>query len=70
VERVLARFVNPRPQDDVEHVDYQTLRKLAKGDHLLGPTAMVCRAVALGITVTPSKPPARSIPKALRVGHP
>jgi mannitol-1-phosphate 5-dehydrogenase len=40
VEHVLARFTNPRLQDDVERVGRQPLRKLAKGDRLLGPTAL------------------------------
>jgi mannitol-1-phosphate 5-dehydrogenase len=40
VERVLARFVNPKLHDDVVRVGRQPLRKLAKGDRLLGPTLM------------------------------
>jgi len=40
VERVLARFANPKLHDDVERVGRQPLRKLAKGDRLLGPTVM------------------------------
>jgi mannitol-1-phosphate 5-dehydrogenase len=40
VERVLARFVNPKLHDDVVRVGRQPLRKLAKGDRLLGPTMM------------------------------
>ncbi|KAI0282438.1 mannitol-1-phosphate 5-dehydrogenase [Russula brevipes] len=40
VGRVLARFANPKLHDDVERVGRQPLRKLAKGDRLLGPTAM------------------------------
>ena len=40
VERALARFANPKLHDDVVRVGRQPLRKLAKGDRLLGPTAM------------------------------
>ncbi|KAH9012231.1 mannitol dehydrogenase domain-containing protein [Lactarius deliciosus] len=40
VERALHRFVNPKLHDDVVRVGRQPLRKLAKGDRLLGPTAM------------------------------
>jgi len=40
VERVLARFANAKLHDDVERVGRQPLRKLAKGDRLLGPTVM------------------------------
>jgi mannitol-1-phosphate 5-dehydrogenase len=40
VERVLARFANPKLHDDVVRVGRQPLRKLAKGDRLLGPTVM------------------------------
>jgi mannitol-1-phosphate 5-dehydrogenase len=40
VVRVLHRFVNPKLHDDVVRVGRQPLRKLAKGDRLLGPTAM------------------------------
>ena len=40
VERVLSRFTNPKLHDDVERVGRQPLRKLAKGDRLLGPTVM------------------------------
>ncbi|KAH9987941.1 mannitol-1-phosphate 5-dehydrogenase [Russula compacta] len=40
VERVLARFANPKLHDDVERVGRQPLRKLARGDRLLGPTVM------------------------------
>jgi len=40
VERVLSRFTNPKLHDDVERVGRQPLRKLAKGDRLLGPTMM------------------------------
>jgi mannitol-1-phosphate 5-dehydrogenase len=40
VERVFSRFTNPKLQDDVERVGRQPLRKLSKGDRLLGPTAM------------------------------
>jgi len=40
VRCVLSRFTNPKLHDDVERVDRQPLRKLAKGDRLLGPTAM------------------------------
>lgn len=41
VMRVLHCFVNPKLHDDVAHVCRQPLRKLAKGDRLLGPTVMV-----------------------------
>jgi mannitol-1-phosphate 5-dehydrogenase len=37
VERVLARIANPKLHDDVVRVGRQSLRKLAKGDRLLGP---------------------------------
>ncbi|KAI0246768.1 mannitol-1-phosphate 5-dehydrogenase [Lactifluus subvellereus] len=40
VERALSRFANPKLHDDVVRVGRQPLRKLAKGDRLLGPTAM------------------------------
>lgn len=40
VERVLVRFANPKLHDDVERVGRQPLRKLARGDRLLGPTVM------------------------------
>ena len=40
VQRVLHRFVNPKLHDDVVRVGRQPLRKLAKGDRLLGPTVM------------------------------
>ncbi len=40
VERVFSRFANPKLHDDVERVGRQPLRKLSKGDRLLGPTAM------------------------------
>ena len=40
VERVFSRFTNPKLHDDVERVGRQPLRKLSKGDRLLGPTAM------------------------------
>ncbi|KAI0289785.1 mannitol dehydrogenase C-terminal domain-containing protein [Multifurca ochricompacta] len=40
VERVLARFANSKLHDDVVRVGRQPLRKLAKGDRLLGPTVM------------------------------
>jgi mannitol-1-phosphate 5-dehydrogenase len=40
VERALARFANPKLHDDVVRVGRQPLRKLAKGDRLLGPTVM------------------------------
>ena len=40
VARVLHRFVNPKLHDDVVRVGRQPLRKLAKGDRLLGPTEM------------------------------
>jgi mannitol-1-phosphate 5-dehydrogenase len=37
VEHVFARFANPKLHDDVERVGRQPLRKLSKGDRLLGP---------------------------------
>jgi mannitol-1-phosphate 5-dehydrogenase len=37
VEKVLARFENPLMKDDVVRVGRQPLRKLGKGDRLLGP---------------------------------
>ncbi|KAI0260976.1 mannitol-1-phosphate 5-dehydrogenase [Gloeopeniophorella convolvens] len=40
VERVLSRFANTKLHDDVVRVGRQPLRKLAKGDRLLGPTTM------------------------------
>ena len=40
VERVVARFANPKLHDDVERVGRQPLRKLSKGDRLLGPTVI------------------------------
>jgi mannitol-1-phosphate 5-dehydrogenase len=40
IARVLRRFVNPKLHDDVVRVGRQPLRKLAKGDRLLGPVAM------------------------------
>ncbi|KAH8978372.1 mannitol dehydrogenase domain-containing protein [Lactarius hatsudake] len=40
VERALHRFMNPKLHDEVVRVGRQPLRKLAKGDRLLGPTAM------------------------------
>jgi mannitol-1-phosphate 5-dehydrogenase len=40
IERVLRRFMNPKLHDDVVRVGRQPLRKLAKGDRLLGPVAM------------------------------
>lgn len=40
IARVLRRLVNPRLHDDVLRVGRQPLRKLAKGDRLLGPVAM------------------------------
>ena len=48
VERVLARFTNPKLHDDVERVGRQPLRKLSKGDRLLGPT-VIARAYGLPI---------------------
>jgi mannitol-1-phosphate 5-dehydrogenase len=48
VERVFSRFTNPKLHDDVERVGRQPLRKLSKGDRLLGPTAM---ARALGLPI-------------------
>lgn len=48
VERVFSRFTNPKLHDDVERVGRQPLRKLSKGDRLLGPMAM---ARAYGLPV-------------------
>ena len=48
VERVFSRFTNPKLHDDVERVGRQPLRKLSKGDRLLGPMAMA-RAYGLPI---------------------
>ncbi|KAH9967765.1 mannitol dehydrogenase C-terminal domain-containing protein, partial [Lactifluus volemus] len=48
VERVLARIANPKLHDDVVRVGRQPLRKLAKGDRLLGPmvTAQILQKLA------------------------
>jgi mannitol-1-phosphate 5-dehydrogenase len=48
IESVFARFANPKLHDDVERVGRQPLRKLSKGDRLLGPTVMA-RAYGLPI---------------------
>jgi mannitol-1-phosphate 5-dehydrogenase len=48
VERVFTRFTNPKLHDDVERVGRQPLRKLSKGDRLLGPT-VIARAYGLPI---------------------
>lgn len=48
VERVFVRFANPKLHDDVERVGRQPLRKLSKGDRLLGPM-VIARAYGLPI---------------------
>jgi mannitol-1-phosphate 5-dehydrogenase len=48
VERVIVRFSNQKLHDDVERVGRQPLRKLSKGDRLLGPMLM---ARAYGLLV-------------------
>ncbi|KAI9061341.1 mannitol dehydrogenase domain-containing protein [Trametes sanguinea] len=40
VEKTMERFANPRLKDDIIRVGRQPLRKLAKGDRLLGPAYM------------------------------
>ncbi|TFK81837.1 mannitol-1-phosphate 5-dehydrogenase [Polyporus arcularius HHB13444] len=40
VEKIMERFSNPRLKDEVTRVGREPLRKLAKGDRLLGPTTM------------------------------
>ncbi|KAI0771168.1 mannitol dehydrogenase domain-containing protein [Trametes elegans] len=40
VEKTLARFANPKLKDEIVRVGRQPLRKLAKGDRLLGPAHM------------------------------
>ncbi|RPD62752.1 mannitol-1-phosphate 5-dehydrogenase [Lentinus tigrinus ALCF2SS1-7] len=40
VEKIMERFGNPRMKDEVTRVGRDPLRKLAKGDRLLGPTEM------------------------------
>ena len=40
VEKIMKRFANPRLKDEVTRVGRDPLRKLAKGDRLLGPTEM------------------------------
>ncbi|KAI0357408.1 mannitol dehydrogenase domain-containing protein [Trametes cingulata] len=40
VEKVMERFANPKLKDDIVRVGRQPLRKLAKGDRLLGPAYM------------------------------
>ncbi|KAJ3001191.1 hypothetical protein NUW54_g6589 [Trametes sanguinea] len=40
VEKTMERFANPRLKDDIVRVGRQPLRKLAKGDRLLGPAYM------------------------------
>jgi mannitol-1-phosphate 5-dehydrogenase len=48
VEHVFSRFTNPKLHDDVDRVGRQPLRKLSKGDRLLGPTT-IARAYGLPI---------------------
>ena len=40
VEKTLARFANPRLKDHVARVGREPIRKLSRGDRLLGPFAM------------------------------
>ncbi|CDO68268.1 hypothetical protein BN946_scf184842.g31 [Trametes cinnabarina] len=40
VEKTMERFANPRLKDEIVRVGRQPLRKLAKGDRLLGPAYM------------------------------
>ncbi|KAI0662257.1 mannitol dehydrogenase domain-containing protein [Cubamyces menziesii] len=40
VEKTIARFANPRLKDEIVRVGREPLRKLAKGDRLLGPAYM------------------------------
>ncbi|KAI1794851.1 mannitol-1-phosphate 5-dehydrogenase [Ganoderma leucocontextum] len=40
VDKIMERFANPRLKDDVVRVGREPLRKLSKGDRLLGPTSM------------------------------
>ena len=40
VDRIMERFANPLLKDDVVRVGREPLRKLSKGDRLLGPTSM------------------------------
>ncbi|KAI0328859.1 mannitol dehydrogenase domain-containing protein [Cubamyces sp. BRFM 1775] len=40
VEKTIARFGNPKLKDEIVRVGRQPLRKLAKGDRLLGPAYM------------------------------
>ncbi|KAI0755279.1 mannitol-1-phosphate 5-dehydrogenase [Daedaleopsis nitida] len=40
VEKIMERFANPRLKDEVVRVGREPLRKLAKGDRLLGPMHM------------------------------
>ncbi|KAI0712540.1 mannitol dehydrogenase domain-containing protein [Earliella scabrosa] len=40
VEKIMDRFANPRLKDEVVRVGREPLRKLAKGDRLLGPMHM------------------------------
>ncbi|KAI0373762.1 mannitol dehydrogenase domain-containing protein [Pilatotrama ljubarskyi] len=40
VEKVMERFANPKLKDDIVRVGRQPLRKLEKGDRLLGPAYM------------------------------
>lgn len=40
VEKIMSRFANPKLKDEIVRVGRQPLRKLAKGDRLLGPAYM------------------------------
>ncbi|TBU36416.1 mannitol-1-phosphate 5-dehydrogenase [Dichomitus squalens] len=40
VDKILERFANPRLKDEVVRVGREPLRKLSKGDRLLGPASM------------------------------
>ncbi|KAM5538686.1 hypothetical protein V8D89_007715 [Ganoderma adspersum] len=40
VDKIMERFANPLLKDDVVRVGREPLRKLSKGDRLLGPTSM------------------------------
>ncbi|KAF8508694.1 mannitol dehydrogenase domain-containing protein [Gautieria morchelliformis] len=42
VDKIEARFRNPNISDDVKRVGREPLRKLSRGDRLLGPAYMAC----------------------------